>query len=318
MKIRDLKTNKGVQTILANLSVTEAKTKSGKVYLKMEFEDGDKAIIMIWDTDPKYEEYKALGDNILVEAELEYIKTNASGYDDFKLHGYTKKERPSLIDCVEIEKLKNELKAIICNMKNDNLKSIAFELCKDKDLLEALFEAPATEKSAYSFKGGLLAHIVRLCKAIIALSEVYNTWDFNKGGFNETLDTDLLIVCALLHDIGKVNYYEFNSNAVQKPFEGELLGDSFLSATILMDVLNKCELSKEQRTLIVHAVTSSKGTLSFGALNVPRTKEANVFHFLERIDTTMGNFEYMQRVSLGSEFQKLHEKQYCLLNFDEL
>lgn len=318
MKIKELKTNKGVQTVLANLSVIEATTKTGKPYLKMDFDDGEKATIMIWDTDPNYEEYKALGENSLVEAQLEYVKTNSAGYDEFKLHGYVKKDRPSLIDCVEIERLKNELKTIISNMQNKDLRNVAFTLCKDKELLEALFLAPATEKSAYSFKGGLLAHIVRVSKTAIALSEVYNAWDFNKGGFNEGLDTDLLVLCALLHDIGKIKAYEFNGEMVQKTFEGELLEDSYISSKILADLFTKCELSNEQKLLIEHAVTSSKGTLSFGALNTPRTKEANVFHSLERIDSMMGNFEYMQRVSLGGEFQKLHEKQYCLVNFEDM
>lgn len=318
MKIKELKVNKGVQEVLCNISVTEAVTKTGKPYLKMEFDDGEKANIMIWDTDVKYEEYKALGEGLLVEAKLEYIKTNSSGYDEFKLHGYLKKERPSLIDCVEIELLKNELRTIISNIKNEDLKMVAFTLCKDKALLEALFLAPATEKSAYSFKGGLLAHIVRVSKTAIALSEVYNSWNFNKGGFNEELDTDLLVICALLHDVGKVKSYEFNGEMVQKTFEGELLEDSYISSKILGDLLSECNLTKEQRLLIEHAVTSAKGTLSFGALNTPRTKEANVFHSLERIDSMMGNFEYMQRVSLGGEFHKLHEKQYCLVNFEDM
>lgn len=320
MKIKELKTNKGVQTVLANLTVTESMTKSAtpKPYLKMEFEDGDKAIIMVWDTDPKYGEYKALGDSSLVEAQIEYVKTNSAGYDEFKLHGLTKKDRPSLVDCVEIDLLKNELRNIIVNMKSEPLKEVAFTVCQDKALLESLFNAPATEKSAYSFKGGLLAHIVRVSKTAIALGEVYNAWNFNKGGFNETLDTDLLIVCALLHDIGKVKAYTINGETVEKTFEGELLEDSYISAKILRDVLDKCKLSEEQKVLIEHAVTSSKGTLSFGALNTPRTKEANVFHCLERIDSMMGNFEYMQRVSLGNEFQKLHEKQYCLVDFDDM
>lgn len=318
MKIKELKTNKGVQTVLANLSVTESTTKTKKPFLKMEFDDGDKAIIMVWDTDPNYEEYKSLGENALVEVKLEYVKTNSAGYDEFKLHSYIKKDRPSLMDCVEIDLLKNELRNIITNMENEDLRNVAFTLCQDKDLLESLFNAPATEKSAYSFKGGLLAHIVRVSKTAIALGGVYNAWNFNKGGFNETLDTDLLIVCALLHDIGKVYAYEINGETVQKTFKGELLEDSYISATILREVLGKCSLSEEQKVLIEHAVTSSKGTLSFGALNTPRTKEANVFHCIERIDSMMGNFEYMQRVSLGNEFQKLHEKQYCLVNFEDM
>lgn len=320
MRIKDLKSNKGVQEILANLTVTEDMTKNGvpRPYLKLEFDDGSKVKVNVWESNPKYAEYKALGRNALVEAKIEFIKTSVEGYDEYVIHNITKKERASLTDCVEIDKLKNELRNIITNMKSEPLKNVAFTLCQDKTLLEQLFNAPATEKSAYSFKGGLLAHIVRVSKMGIALGEVYNAWNFNKGGFNETLDADLLIVCALLHDIGKVKSYTINNEMVEKTFEGELLEDSYISAKILKDILDKCELSQEQKVLIEHAVTSSKGTLSFGALNTPRTKEANVFHCIERIDSMMGNFEYMQRLSVGNEFQKLNDKQYCLVDFDDM
>lgn len=318
MKIKELKLNKGIHKVLANVCVTECLTKTGKPYLKMDLEDGKKATIMIWDTDPKYNEYKELGENSLVEVEIEYVKTNVAGYDEFKLYGIEKKERPSLTDCVEINLLVDELRSIVKGMQNETLKEVVLELCKDKDLLKALFDAPATEKSAYSFKGGLLAHTVRLCKSVIALSGVYNSWTFNKGGFNEGLDTDLLIVCAIFHDIGKIKTYKINEGTVEKTFQGELFEDSYVSANITRGILDKCSLSEDQRLLIEHAITSSKGTLSFGALNTPRTKEANVFHCLERIDSMMGNFEYMQRISIGDEFQKLHDKQYCLVSFDEI
>jgi 3'-5' exoribonuclease len=316
MKIKDLKTNKGAHSILTNVTVTEEITKTNKKYLKVILDDGDKAVIMIWDNDAKYEEYKKLGENALIEANLEFIKTNSAGYDEFKIHDFTLKKRPSLTDCVEIERLKSELRQILSSIENKELKSIAYSLCKNKELLEKLFLAPATEKSAYSFRGGLLAHIVRTCKSVEAIASVYNNWDFNKGGFNEGLDKDLLIICAILHDVGKIDYYEFNGDTVQKTFKGELLEDSYMSAIILRDVLNNSKLTEEQKVLIEHAVISAKGTLNFGALTTPRTKEANVFHMLERIDSMMGNFEYMKRVSLGDDFQKLHEKQYCLSSLE--
>jgi len=319
MEIKDLRKTKGVQNVLCRTSVLVEVAKNGKEYLKLTFDDGKSAISMfIWDKDKNFNNYKAIPYHSLTEIEVEYLGKNASGYDDYKLHSITVKEDVSLVDCVEIEPLKNELKSILKNMKNKSLKEVAFKLCSDKEVIEGLFNAPASEKSGYSFKGGLLAHVVRLCKSAIALSEVYNLWDFNKGGFNEGLDTDLLIVCSLLHDIGKVKYYEINEGEVEKTFNGELFESSYLTVGIMKDILNDCDLTEEQKALIEHAVTSSKGSLSFGALNTPRTKEANVFHCLERIDTMMGNFEYMQRVSINGEFQKLHDKQYCLIGFDEV
>lgn len=319
MKIKDLRKTKGVQSLLCRTSISVEVSKTKKEYLRVTFDDGKSALsVFVWDKDVNFDNYKAIAVNSLTEVEIEYLGVNGSGYDEYKLHNITVKDEVSLTDCVEIEKLKTELKNILKTMKNKSLKEVAFKLCSNKEILEKLFNAPASEKSGYSFKGGLLAHVVRLCKSAIALSEVYNLWDFNKGGFNEGLDTDLLIVCSLLHDIGKIKYYEINDGDVEKTFEGELFESSYLTVGIMKDILSQCELTDEQKVLIEHAITSSKGSLSFGALNTPRTKEANVFHCLERIDTMMANFEYMQRISINGEFQKLHDKQYCLISYDEI
>ena len=32
----------------------------------------------------------------------------------------------------------------------------------------------------------------------------------------------------------------------------------------------------------------------------------------------MGNFEYMDKVSIGDDFQKLLDKNYCLIEFNDL
>lgn len=321
MKIKDLK-QAGNGKLLSNLKVEEAVAKNGNPFLKMNFDDGsDKAVVLIWSNDSQFETYKAFTKegNLLVEAEMEFISTNSNGYDEFKIHGITKKERMSTFDCVEIEELINDFRDIVKNMKDAPLKKLTYTLLHNRELLNKLFEAPATEKSAYSFKGGLLAHIVRVCKCAEALASVYNNWNYNKNNTNEKINVDLLIVCAIFHDIGKIETYYFDNETVKKTFKGELLEDSCVSNQILRDTMAKCELSEEQKVLIEHAVSSSKGTLSFGALNTPRTKEANVFHLLERIDVMMGNFEYMQRISFGeNEFQRLFDKNYCILDFKDV
>lgn len=320
MNIKDLKTNAGEHKVLCNLTVEDAITTTKKPYLKMQFDDGTKAMIMIWDNNPKFKEYSKFEKKklLLVEATLKFIKVNSAGYDEYELKDIVVKTRPSLSDCVEIEDLKQELRDIIKSLKGSNVHELLLKLCEDKELLTKLFNAPVTEKSGYSFKGGLLAHIVRLCKAITALGGVYNEWNYNKGGFNQGLDTEFLIICAIFHDIGAINYYKFDNECVEKTFEGELLEISYISSGIIRDILKSSSLSDEQKIILEHAITSSRGTLSFGALNTPRTPEANVFHLLERIDTVMANFEFMKRISLGNEFQKLNDKQYCLVEFNDL
>ena len=70
--------------------------------------------------------------------------------------------------------------------------------------------------------------------------------------------------------------------------------------------------------MIMHVVTSSRGSKSYGAINTPRTKEANIFHEIERIDSQMGLFEQLERTTVGGNFVKQFDKTYCLEDYDNL
>ena len=188
---------------------------------------------------------------------------------------------------------------------------------KNKELLNKLFECPVTEKSAYSFKGGTLAHIVRTCRLCEAISSVYNTWNFNLNGFNETLNVDLLKTIAIFHDLGKAEKYYFENDQIKRTFKGELLTDSIISVDLFKEILSntKANLLEEQKTILEHAIGSAKGSIENGSVCTPRTKEAEIFAAIERIEVTMGNFEYLQRTNIGDEFQKLFNKQYYVEDF---
>ena len=130
-----------------------------------------------------------------------------------------------------------------------------------------------------------------------------------------------MLGASILSDVGVALCYELVDEVPTKTFKGNLNETSYYSAKILLDLLKDSKMTEEKKDCLEHVITSSKGRLSYGALNTPRTKEANVFHYIERIDTLMGNFEYMDKIAL-SEFSKLgageNQKQYCIVDFDEL
>ena len=320
MNISELKNNMGVHSVLCNVEVKEGITQTKKPYLRIIFSDSSQkqASINVWDDNPKYEEYKKM-DGSLALASLEFAKVNGKGYEEYILHDIELKERPSLINCVDIPALTNELTLIFKDNVHDvALKNILYNLWNDDCLKKKLLNAPASEKTGYSFKGGLLARIVRMCKLAIAISDVYNSWNFNKGGFVANVNKELLIICCTLSEIGKIEALEFDGEEVKKTFKGELLGDAVCGNDIVNKLMENTELVEEQRIFIQHCLISSKGKPTYGALVVPRTKEANVFHNISRLDAVMGNFEFMDRTNLGGDFMRLFDKQYCLVSYDEI
>lgn len=312
MKLKDLKINKGKFTITSNLTIIDKTT-----YLRLEINDGTLIVINMFSNDPHYETFEKLPHDalLLVDIELEYKGKNSGNYDTYQIHSVKVKERPSLVDVVDINKLKNELRNIIHNIENVQLKNLICNVFADKELAELFFNVPCTERSAYSFKGGILAHSVRVCRLIDSISDTFDNWEHNNGGFNEKLDTDLLKTVAILHDIGRSKMHLFNvDNVIEKTLEGELISNTEESVLIFKEAAKETDLTKEQIMVIQHIISASGSNSQC----LPRTKEALVFNQIEKLDIIMGNFEYMQRVNIGNEFQKLLDKNYCLIDFNEI
>lgn len=317
--IRGIKNVKGIGRIKANYFSENKVAKNKSPFLCITFSEDDNSLSLnIWSNDSKYETLKNIEDNSLVEAEIEY-KGVSKGYDQYVLHNIKKIERPSLIDCVDIKKLQDELKNILQhNVPDDEIRAVLYDVCANKELLNKLFLAPASEKSSYSFKGGTLAHIVRTCKLCIAICDIYDNWNLNKGGFNEKLNLSALIFASFMSEIGNVESFELTNNGVQKTFKGKLNESSYYTSKIMNEYLIKSDMPEEKKLMLEHIVTSSKGKLVYGALNTPRTKEAVVFHQIERMDKLVGGFEYLERISLGGEFGKIGDKEYCILDIDDI
>lgn len=313
MKLAEVKQNKGQQTITANLLVSQKQN-----YLRLEFSDSTRIVMNVFSDNKNYEELCKLEKDklLLVNATLEYKGTNSAGYDQYELSALSTKERPSLMDVVDIEKLKTELRNEIMGIETPELKELLFAFCKDKTFLNQFFDAPCTEKSAYSFHAGILAHTVRLCKLIEAVSATFENWDFNKGGFNGTIDEELLKTIAIFHDAGRALSYQIVDDKIEKTMEGELLSSTELSVKLLNQLVDENELSitNEQLILLTHAISASGSNSQC----VPRTKDALIFNMIEKMDTIMGNFEYMDKVSIEDEYFRLLDKQYCLIDFGDV
>jgi len=312
MKLKELKNNKGVFTVTSNLTIVDKGT-----YLRLELCDGNMVVINLFPNDAVYQTFNQMPHDalLLVDIQLEYKGKNTGGYDTYTIHSVKPKERPSLVDVVDVDVLKNELRSIINGIQNKELKKLVCNIFADTELAEKFFTTPCTEKSAYSFKGGILAHTVRVCRLIDSIAGTFGNWNYNKGGFNENLDIELLKTVAIIHDMGRAKQYVFNSeDIVEKTLEGELLSNTEESVMIFKEAVKDTNLTSEQVMIIQHIISSSGANSQC----LPRTKEALVFNQIEKLDIIMGNFEYMQRVSIGNEFQKLLDKNYCLIDFNEI
>ncbi len=149
---------------------------------------------------------------------------------------------------------------------------------KDEDFSGRILMAPAAKAMHHARTGGLLQHslsVARLCLRI--------------AGHYGSLDRQLLLAAALLHDIGKL--YEMTGPlSTEYTVEGNLLGHIAQGMMILEPFLKNSGLKPELQTHLLHLVASHHGRAEYGAVKEPMTPEALILHFADDLDARMDRF----------------------------
>ncbi len=96
---------------------------------------------------------------------------------------------------------------------DEHLRKITVDLIKDPRITFAnvtakisFYESPAAPQKHHSYPGGLLEHTYSVALTASALSDVYSRV------YGVSVDKDLVISCALLHDIFK--YYQYEKDPI--------------------------------------------------------------------------------------------------------
>jgi len=174
-----------------------------------------------------------------------------------------------------IGSMKNELFAVINSIKNQSLKKLVLNVFEDEDFLSKFVKSPAAKTMHHAYVGGLLEHTLSVAKIALEM-----------GDFYKEIDKDMLVSCALLHDIGKV--YELDPITFNYTTEGKLLGHIVIGYTMVQNRIEKLNiLSSEKAMNILHCILSHHGEYEYGSPKKPKTKEAVLFNLIDILDSRM-------------------------------
>ena len=113
-----------------------------------------------------------------------------------------------------------------------------------------------------------------------------------------SIDRDLAVTGALLHDIGKIEAYEAFAGGAELGDAGKLLGEiplGFHRVRCAIDAVPGCPPRTAEALL--HIVLSHHGRLEYGSPVVPCTREATLVHAMDALSGKMGAFDRLAKDS---------------------
>jgi len=174
------------------------------------------------------------------------------------------------------EEMFAELRGVISGIGNPHLRALLDAFVDDEQIAAAYRTAPAAKSVHHAFLGGLIEHVLSLCK----LARM-------TAGHYRDIDPDLLLAGVILHDIGKVRELTFERSFGYSS-EGQLLGHIVIGLRMIDEKLALLPgFPKETRTLLEHMLISHHGELEFGSPRVPLFPEALLLHHLDNMDSKM-------------------------------
>lgn len=158
----------------------------------------------------------------------------------------------------------------ILNIFDPSLKEVLARVFKD--YLPQFMIAPAAIHHHHNVIHGLLEHTAGVLTICLNMATV-------------DTDLDMLITGAVLHDIGKIEAYDYSGVTIGMTDRGKLLGHLICSLFIVERYADI--LSPGRRDLLMHLIAAHHGVLNWGSPVEPVTQEALILHNADKMDVDL-------------------------------
>lgn len=169
-----------------------------------------------------------------------------------------------------------ELRGIVSSVGNPHLRGLLNAFMDDDEIARRYRMAPAAKSVHHAYLGGLIEHVLSVCRLCQAMASHY-----------PHVDLDLLLTGAVLHDVGKINELTYDRSFAYST-EGQLLGHIVIGLRMVQEKISLLpDFPPRLRTLVEHMIVSHHGELDFGSPKVPLFAEALLLHHLDNLDSKM-------------------------------
>jgi len=165
-------------------------------------------------------------------------------------------------------------------LSSEPLKRLLAAFFHDEKTAELFQRAPAAKGFHHIYLGGLLEHTLSVVRLLDRAADHY-----------PHLNRDLLITGGMLHDIGKI--YEFSYDSlIAYSDEGRMIGHLVMGVEMINKKIEAIENFPSQLALeLRHIILSHHGEFEYGSPKRPKTMEALVIHFMDDLDAKLNAFQ---------------------------
>jgi len=173
------------------------------------------------------------------------------------------------------------LKQNLSDIKNPMLQQLLKQFLADRKFMDRFCKAPGGKLWHHAYLGGLLEHTLSVVLIIKFFTQHYH----------DSVNADLLLAAAFLHDIGKIE--EFSSQGfIEYSTQGRLLGHITIGMNLIMEKISlQPDFPEELKQQLIHCILSHHGEKERGSPVVPMTLEALILNFADELDSSVAAFQ---------------------------
>lgn len=265
--------------------------RNGNLYLQVRLNDKTGSVTaMLWNANQKHYDSFNNGDFIRVRGTSQLYNGGMQ-----VLAKNVDKTDESTVDEADFVTLSNDaveqmvarVAEMLRGISNVHLRNLAECFLIDESFMKGFRTAPAGIKNHHAYLGGLLEHVLSLMEVCALVGPRY-----------PNLDTDLLLMGAFLHDVGKIRELTYSPDLGYSD-SGQLIGHLVLGVSILDEMIEVTEKQSGETfpevlaNQLRHMIVSHHGQYEFGSPKLPMTIEAVALHFLDNLDAKVHSLTHL-------------------------
>jgi 3'-5' exoribonuclease len=291
MFVRELQDGQDLDRVLLVREVELRRRRDGGEFLKVVFGDRTGSVpAMIWDDVARLGELCRAGAAVRVSARY---NVHPRYGPQLALRSVAPAE-PGSFDLSDLcdgpprspEQMEADLRELLNTVRHPHLRRLLNRVFgEDTETWRRFRAAPAAKYYHQAYAHGLLEHCLSVAQAVSAISATF-----------PGIDRDVAVTGALLHDIGKLDAYTANEQAIDLSDAGKLQGEIPLGYYRIRREIERLEgFPPETAQAVLHIILSHHGALAHGSPVVPCTREATLVHMIDNLGGRLGSFDRLEK-----------------------